>query len=242
MNKKINLLPLLLGTSLLLTSCYRTAKDLIVTGDYFLKSEEQIVLKNVNFNSSNPDKYKLELTYVHINITEVTYEEYNEIDKKNTWINNQIANDDTKFANERQEIFTPQDEYIYFTIDFYMGFNLYSYDTATDTTPTLEPSSHDQEQRIYGTHIGRYNHSVNTYYFLLDIEDPSYKGASGAGTSASACLLAALFIENPQEIQVRLSSRIGGLYSTSERWNKMFDLEYQEVEPEPDPVNPEGDE
>ncbi len=232
MNKKINFLTILLFSALLLSSCFKTAKDLIVTGEYELKSEEPIMVKDVNFKSSTPDKYRLELTYFKTTITEITFKDYQAIEESNKKINDEIKKGDSTLAKERIGIFTPQNEYIYFQIDFFMQFNLYSLINATDENPTLESTSPSKEEKIYGTHVGRYNHTLNTYYFLLDLEDPSYKGASEAGVTTSACLLAALFIENPTEVTVRLSSRIGSLYSNTERWYKSFDLKYIEKEPE----------
>ena len=240
MNKKIKFLSILMSAMLLLSSCFKTAKDLIVTGEYVLASEEPITVKNAKFNSSTPDKYRLDLVYFRTTITEIDYKSYQFIENKNKKINDQIKNKDYSLAKEREGIFTPQNEYIYFKIDFFMQFNLYTLANQNDDNPTLESTSPDQSEKIYGTHVGRYNHELNTYYFLLDLEDPSYKGASEAGVTTSACLLAALFIENPTEVVVRLSSRIGSLYSNTERWYKQFDLKYVEPEPvDPQPYIPE---
>ncbi len=70
---------------------------------------------------------------------------------------------------------------------------------------------------------------------MLDFKDPCYEDASSTGETESTLLLVSLFINNPQEVSVRLSSRTGSLYSTSERWAKSFKLEYE------DPVDPDKD-
>lgn len=210
-NKFKFILPLI---AISLASCTKSAKDLIVTGDYYLNEETPITLKNPNFKTTYPDKYRLELIYFHLNITEITLDEYLEYEEQNE-----------KGIN-KTTIFKPTYEYVYYKASFNMQFKLYLYESEEDLNPTVKSISPEKDKDIFGTYIGRYNRTINTYYFLLDQLDPCYEDSSQSGESSPTCLLLVLTIDNPEYVIVRLSSKKGELYS-NDRWHRSFPLEYQ---------------